>query len=133
MQGKISHNHSLKYLNTLNEQPDSGTCRSQRVLHLDLIGSRVQTSGVPQEQTGGFECVFECELGGSLKLSAILEPLNSGSRFGYDIKFELHIRFGPVLDLVEVLLRYFNLWGTWMINQKNRQVSSNSERYMHHT
>lgn len=62
--------------------------------------------------------MFERELGTGLKLSAILKPLDSGSRFGCDIKFELHIRLSSVLDLVEILVWYFNLWGTWMINKK---------------
>lgn len=62
--------------------------------------------------------MFERELGRGLKLSAIFKPLNSRSRFGCDIKLELHIRLSLVFDLVEILLRYFNLWGTWRMNQK---------------
>lgn len=62
--------------------------------------------------------MFERDLGRGLKLSAILKPFDSGSRFGCDIKLEFHIRVSLVLDLVEILLRHFNLWGTWMINQK---------------
>ena len=111
----------------MDEQSDNATGRSQGVLHLHFIGSRVQTRGFPQEQTGGLKCVFEGQLATGLQLFSILEPLNSGSRFGSDVKLEFHIGTSLVLDLVEILLRDFNLWGTWMINQNNRWVSSNSD------
>ena len=67
--------------------------------------------------------MFEGQLGTGLQLFPVLEPLNSGSRFGSDVKLEFYIRTSLVLDLVEILLRDFNLWGTWMINQNNRWVS----------
>lgn len=101
-----------KISDTLNEQPDNTTCRSQRVLHFDLIGSRIQASGLLHEYTGGLKSVFERKLSSGLQLFAIFKPLNSWSRFGCDIKFEFHVRASTVFDLVKVLLGNFNLWCT---------------------
>lgn len=65
--------------------------------------------------------MFKRELRSRLKLSAIFKPLNTGSRFGSYIKFEFHIRASLVLDLIKILLRYFNLWGTWTRDGKTSQ------------
>lgn len=96
----------------MNQKFDDGTGRSEGVFQLDLVDARVETSGFLQEQAGGLRGVLERELGRWLQLSAILKPLNSWRWFGCYVKLELHIGFGPVLNLVEIFLRYFDFWDT---------------------